>query len=85
MNIQYLFHNGDIIDDQPNVREWEQADAAYRMLDEAGVPYGILAGNHDVGGLRDDYSLYSDYFGESGTTRTPGMAAALRIIRAIMT
>ena len=57
MNIQYLFHNGDIIDDQPNVREWEQADAAYRMLDEAGVPYGILAGNHDVGGLRDDYSL----------------------------
>ena len=65
MNIQYLFHNGDIIDDQPNVREWEQADAAYRMLDEAGVPYGILAGNHDVGGLRDDYSLYSDYFGES--------------------
>ncbi|HIS68797.1 MAG TPA: DUF5011 domain-containing protein [Candidatus Gallacutalibacter stercoravium] len=65
MNIQYLFHDGDIIDDEPNIKEWEQADAAYQMLDNAGVPYGILAGNHDVGGLREDYGNYSTYFGES--------------------
>ena len=65
MNIQYLFHNGDIIDDEPNIREWEQADAAYRMLDEAGMPYGILAGNHDVGHLSGDYTHFGQYFGEA--------------------
>ena len=34
MNIQYLFHDGDIIDDEPNIQEWEQADAAYKFLRE---------------------------------------------------
>lgn len=65
MNIQYLFHDGDIIDDEPNTTEWQQADAAYKMLDEAGFPYGILAGNHDVGHLNGDYTNYVQYFGES--------------------
>ena len=65
MNIQYLFHDGDIIDDEPNTTEWEQADAAYKMLDAAGFPYGILAGNHDVGHLNGDYTNYVQYFGES--------------------
>lgn len=65
MNIQYLFHDGDIIDDEPNVPEWEQASKAYELLDNAGLPYGILAGNHDVGHLGGDYTNYSTYFGES--------------------
>lgn len=64
MNIQYMFHDGDIIDDEPNIPEWENADAAYKMLDEAGLPYGVLAGNHDVGHLSGDYSNYCKYFGE---------------------
>lgn len=64
MNIQYLFHDGDIIDDEPLIPEWENADAAYQMLDEAGLPYGVLAGNHDVGHLSGDYSNFSKYFGE---------------------
>lgn len=71
MNIQYLFHDGDIIDDEPNIKEWEQADAAYKMLDEAGIPYGILAGNHDVGHLSGSYGNYSTYFGESRYTSNP--------------
>lgn len=65
MNIQYLFHTGDIIDDEPNTQEWEQADAAYTLLDDAGLAYGILAGNHDVGHLSGTYDNYSQYFGES--------------------
>ena len=64
MNIQYMFHDGDIIDDEPHIPEWENADAAYRMLDEAGMPYGVLAGNHDVGHLSGDYNNYCTYFGE---------------------
>ena len=64
MNIQYLFHDGDIIDDEPLTPEWDNADAAYRLLDDAGLPYGVLAGNHDVGHLSGDYTNYSKYFGE---------------------
>ena len=65
MNIQYLFHNGDIVDDEPNIKEWEQASAAYNLLDKAGIAYGVLAGNHDVGHLSGSYGKYSTYFGES--------------------
>ena len=63
MNIQYLFHDGDIIDDEPLITEWENADNAYKKLDEAGIPYGILAGNHDVGHLSGDYTNFQKYFG----------------------
>ena len=71
MNIQYLFHDGDIIDDEHLGQEWENADAAYRLLDEAGLPYGVLAGNHDVGHLSGDYTSFSKYFGESRYGQNP--------------
>ena len=63
MNIQYMFHDGDIIDDEPLIPEWENADDAYKKLDDAGMPYGVLAGNHDVGHLSGDYTNFSKYFG----------------------
>lgn len=71
MNIQYLFHDGDIIDDEPIVGEWQNADKAYSMLDNALFPYGILAGNHDVGHKSEDYTSYGTYFGESRYNQTP--------------
>ena len=71
MNIQYLFHDGDIIDDEPNIKEWIQADAAYKKLDNAKLPYGILAGNHDVGHLTGDYSNFGKYFGENRYLSNP--------------
>jgi hypothetical protein len=68
-------HTGDIADDyvatdraagndDPEY-EWKNADAQYKRFDEAGLPYGVLAGNHDVGHAADDYSNFSTYFGES--------------------
>ncbi len=71
MNIQYLFHDGDIIDDEPLIPEWENADKAYEMLDQAGIPYGVLAGNHDVGHLSGDYTNFSKYFGEDRYNQNP--------------
>ena len=83
MNIQYLFHDGDIIDDEPLIPEWENADAAYQMLDEAGLPYGVLAGNHDVGHLSGDYSNFSKYFGEWRYSGNPWYGEATRTTGAI--
>ena len=71
MNIQYLFHNGDIIDDVALGGEWDNADKAYAYLDRAGFPYGVLAGNHDVGHLRGDYTEYWKYFGASRYENDP--------------
>ncbi|WP_371030058.1 metallophosphoesterase [Pseudoclavibacter sp. JSM 162008] len=64
LNLQYLFHTGDIIDDYDQRYQWENADPEYQRLDDAGLPYGVLAGNHDVGNDLEDYSYYGEYFGE---------------------
>lgn len=71
MNIQYLFHDGDIIDDVYDTKQWQQADEAYKLLDNAGLPYGVLAGNHDVGHLEVDYTNYAKYFGENRYASNP--------------
>lgn len=63
MNLQYLFHTGDIVDDYDQMCQWENADPEYQRLDEAGLPYGVLAGNHDVGHQLIDYTNYGTYFG----------------------
>jgi len=64
MNLQYLFHTGDIVDDADQPEQWANADPAYAQLDEAGLPYNVLAGNHDVGHLDGDYTEYSKHFGK---------------------
>ncbi|NHI16153.1 metallophosphoesterase [Microbacterium excoecariae] len=70
-NIQYLIHTGDIVDDFDQPYQWQNADPEYRKLDEAGLPYGVLAGNHDVGNQLADYSVYGKYFGEDRYAGNP--------------
>jgi len=63
LNLQYVIHTGDIVDDWDDMAQWDRADAAYRQFDEAGLPYGVLAGNHDVGSKLLDWSNYTRFFG----------------------
>ncbi|WP_447925104.1 metallophosphoesterase [Georgenia muralis] len=63
LNLQYVIHTGDIVDVWDDMAQWDRADAAYTMLDDADLPYGVLAGNHDVGSKLADYSNYSEFFG----------------------
>ncbi|CAN5404247.1 lamin tail domain-containing protein [soil metagenome] len=63
LNLQYVMHTGDIVDDASDEHQWRNADAAYQLLDDAQLPYGVLAGNHDVGHKSDDYTKYAEYFG----------------------
>ena len=64
MNIRYVIHTGDIVDDFDMIYEWENADKAMKILDDAGVPYGVLGGNHDVAAATFEYENYHKYFGE---------------------
>lgn len=61
----YVIHTGDIVNKADDIGQWEIADYNMKKLDDANVPYGVLAGNHDsiINGI--DYSNYKKYFGEN--------------------
>lgn len=68
MNIQYVVHVGDIVNSSGITGQWERASRYMKVLEDAGLPYGVVAGNHDVfdGGAtaaEPDYSQFSKYFG----------------------
>ncbi len=65
MNIKYVFHTGDLVDNADQEYQWQNADNSMKTLDQANVPYGVLAGNHDVNHKAEDYTKYGEYFGES--------------------
>lgn len=69
--IKYVIHTGDIVDDVDMTYEWENADAAMGILDKAGMPYGVLGGNHDVAAGLADYENYYKYFGENRFVSQP--------------
>jgi Calcineurin-like phosphoesterase len=46
-NIAFVTHLGDVVDNGPSVRQWENAREALSLLDDANVPYGVAMGNHD--------------------------------------
>ncbi len=61
----YLIVSGDIIDNASCVNQWEVASRNFQKLDDANVPYGVLAGNHDVRMNGLNYSIFKSYFGAS--------------------
>lgn len=62
--IKYVIHTGDIVDEYDMISQWENADKAMKIFDDAGMPYGVLAGNHDVAAGNMLYQNYWNYFGE---------------------
>ena len=50
LNIQMVLGVGDIVNDGADNAQQQNADAAFRTLDSAGVPYLLAIGNHDYDG-----------------------------------
>ena len=50
--IAYMHHAGDVVSGTSGTEYFQQefdiADEAHRILEDAGVPYGITPGNHDI-------------------------------------
>ncbi len=63
LGIEYIIHTGDFVDMPSKTEQWETVSPEYAKWDDAGIPYGVLAGNHDVDGT--DHSAFSSYFGAS--------------------
>ena len=62
--VRYTIHTGDLVDEYELNDQWVTADRAMRILDDAGMPYGVLGGNHDVASGNQEYGNYWKYFGE---------------------
>ncbi|WP_309122575.1 metallophosphoesterase [Paenibacillus sp.] len=75
MNIRYVSHVGDIVNSAGNRDQWARADRFMSVLEEAGIPYGVVAGNHDVfdGGANSepDYSAFGEFFGAARFENQP--------------
>jgi len=64
MKIKYVTHTGDLVDEADKPEQWAVASENMKVLEDAGIPYGVLAGNHDVYGKEAAYDEYWKYFGE---------------------
>lgn len=65
LNIKYVIHTGDIVDDMTESYQWVNANNALKLFDNFNMPYGVLAGNHDVNEESLDYAKYCEEYGES--------------------
>ncbi|WP_022884171.1 LamG-like jellyroll fold domain-containing protein [Glaciibacter superstes] len=60
LKIPFVTHLGDVVDQVDHPQQWAIADTAMSKLEDGGVPYSILAGNHDV--LDSNDYLYDDQY-----------------------
>ena len=58
-----MIHTGDIVDEFNEAYQFENASRELEKLEDAGLPYGVLGGNHDVAHGNENYELYNKYFG----------------------
>ena len=75
LNIQLVLGLGDIVNNGGSSTQWTTADAAYKKLDAAHIPYFAPLGNHDYdannpSGRTSATNNFNRYFGPSRYTNT---------------
>ena len=70
LNVRAVLGLGDIVNNGSSSTEWTTADAAYKMLDSAHIPYFAAIGNHDYDnnnppGRTSAAKSFNNYFGPS--------------------
>jgi hypothetical protein len=69
-NIVGVIHNGDVINNEPEVYQWQVASAAMARLEKPepglpdGMPYGVGVGNHDNKLVGDNTVINTDRFNQ---------------------
>jgi hypothetical protein len=77
-NIAFVAHLGDIVENAA-ADELRAAGRVFAALDRAGMPYSVLAGNHDIDARTDDqrgHSPYLDIFGPRRFAALPSFGGA---------
>jgi hypothetical protein len=62
LNIVFVTHLGDIVNQWTDLNSWEDANSSMSKLDDK-VPWGILPGDQDGAPLSENLSNYNTYFG----------------------
>ena len=62
LNLAYVVHTGDLVHQNGSKSNWSIAADAMALLHD--IPYGVLAGNHDMNQKEASIEHYSEYFGE---------------------
>lgn len=66
LNIQFVVGLGDIVNNGSDTTQYANADASYRVLDNAKIPYLAAIGNHDYKDatpVTRDATVFNSYFG----------------------
>ena len=63
LGTQFVTHLGDVVDQPEDRASWDIADRAMKKLEDAGVNYSVLPGNHDLT-MFDGKSAFTEYFPE---------------------
>lgn len=71
LGIEYVIHTGDIVDEFNEEYEYVNASQELAKFEAAKIPYGVLAGNHDVAHGNMRYELYWKYFGADRYKNSP--------------
>lgn len=65
--IGYFMHTGDVVDEISEAtfaaKQYEFAASMQKIIDDAGIPNGIVSGNHDIVMATADHTLFNKYFG----------------------
>jgi hypothetical protein len=72
LNIQMVLGVGDIVNDGAQTAQQQNADAAIRVLDNAGIPYMLAIGNHDYDGAAPKNRSVTGFNQWFGPTRYAG-------------
>lgn len=75
--IRCVIHLGDVVQTSTDVAQWERSKAAMDVLHEAGIPYGVCIGNHDLGKDRERvFDTFLAYFGPARFAGRPWFGGA---------
>ena len=78
LNVPFVVHVGDVVDQQSVAGEWEAADKAMDILTTGGVPYSVIPGNHDVSDMnaRSSTAISANYRARFGASAMAAQSSA---------
>ena len=62
LNVVFVLHLGDLVENGDSKYQWENAAMSMSILEDSGVSWEVLPGNHDFTG-DDNLVNYNTYFG----------------------
>lgn len=64
-NIKFVIHLGDVVDNMFDSNQWVIAENCMNKLEQIGIPYSILPGNHDFDENNPtSINVYESHFGD---------------------